>query len=73
MGRSQRCPPEGEIVRLRFADNGECAILSSAFKELGALNRKLDRRPAGVFDARVGQGTSLSYRYRGPSDIVVSE
>ena len=66
-------PPEGEIVRLRFADNGECAVLSSAFQELGTLNIKLDRRPAGLIDARVSGDIPFTYRYRSPRDIVVTE
>ena len=66
-------PPVGEIVRLRFADNGECAVLSAAFQELGMLNIKLGGRPAGLFDARVGGEASVTYVYRGPRDIAVSE
>ena len=66
-------PPEGEIVRLRYADNGECTVLSSAFYALGKLNIKLDRQPAGLIDAKVSGDGSLTYRYRGPKDIVVIE
>lgn len=66
-------PPVGEVARLQFAGNGECAVLSSDFQKLGTLDIKLDRPPAGLFDARVGGDVSLTYQYSGPSDIIVTE
>ena len=65
-------PPAEEIMRLWFADNGECTVFSSAFEELGRLNVKFPGRPAGVFDARSHERTSIRYSYRGPRDIAVN-
>lgn len=66
-------PAVGEVVRLRFTDDGEGAVLSPSFRELGMLGTRLKRRPAGLFDARVDGTASISYVYRGPTDISVAE
>ena len=66
-------PPADEIVRLWFANTGECTVLSSAFEELGRLNVNFTGRPEGVFEARCHERTSIRYSYRGPNDIVVAK
>ena len=63
----------GEVVRLRFTDDGECIVFSPTFQELGMLKTRLARRPEGLFDVRVGTAASLKYVYKGPKDISVAE
>ena len=70
--REPETPPLGEVVRLRFTNDGGCTVLSPTFRELGMLKTRLGRRPAGLFDARVGRTGSLNYVYRGPRDISVA-
>ena len=65
----REAPPEGEILRIRFAADGEGVVLSPAFEELGSLNIKLGHPPAGLFDARANGRTSITYTYRGPMDL----
>ena len=65
----RQAPPDGAILRIRFTDNGEGVVLSPAFEELGSLNIKLGRPPAGIFDARSNGQNSITYIYRGPADL----
>ena len=64
-------PPEGEIVRLRCANNGECIVFSSSFEEIGKLENRLSRQPIGQFDTRVNGDGSLIVQYQGPNDFVI--
>ena len=66
-----RTPAEGEMVRLQFADNGECTVLSTGCQEIGKLDVKLTRRPIGVFSAWVYGDKAVTYRYSGPRDIAL--
>lgn len=66
-------PAVGKIVRLQFADSSEGVVLSPTFRELGVVEERMLGRPAGVFHAKVGEGSTVRYEYRGPTDIVVDE
>ena len=66
-------PHVDDIVRLRFAENGEGSVLSPAFERLGMLQVRLRSRPTGVFDVRVSGAASVRYRYRGPKDILAAD
>ena len=67
--KGEEFPPAGEIVRLRFAENGECAVFSASFEELGKVSIRLTRRPIGLIDARVSDDGSLTVQYKGPNDF----
>lgn len=64
-------PPEGEIVRLRCSDSGDCTVFSSSFEELGKVKNRLSRQPIGQFDTRVSGDGSVIVQYKGPSDFVI--
>ena len=64
-------PDQDETVRLLFSENGECTVLSTGCVEIGRLDVKLARRPAGLFNARVYGDNTVRYQYRGPKDIVL--
>ena len=66
-------PKAGDAVRVHFFEDGGGVVLSPSFRKLGTLRVRLAGRPTGVFEAEIGGEASITYRYRGPPDIAVTE